>query len=140
MLELGIHKGYSLEMWSKIFPQANIYGLDIDHSLIDPYANLNQKNINILPQASQTDSNILNFIPNMDLIIDDASHQPNLTINSWEIYKNKLNKNGLYIIEDVPSSIFDETIFPKLFKDNFKLIDLRPIKGRDDDVILYYEN
>ena len=140
MLELGIHKGYSLEMWSKIFPQANIYGLDIDHSLIDPYANLNQKNINILPQASQTDSNILNFIPNMDLIIDDASHQPNLTINSWEIYKNKLNKNGLYIIEDVPSSIFDETIFPKLFKDNFKLIDLRPIKGRDDDIILYYEN
>jgi fibrillarin-like rRNA methylase len=140
MLELGIHKGYSLEMWAKIFPQANIYGLDFDHSLIDPYANLNQKNIKILPQASQTDPSILNFIPNMDLIIDDASHEPNLTIKSWEIYRNKLNKNGLYIIEDVPSSIFDEAIFPKLFKDNFKLIDLRSIKGRDDDIILYYEN
>jgi len=140
MFEIGIHKGYSLEMWTKIFPQADIYGLDIDHSLIDPYANLNQKNITILPQASQIDTNILNLIPNMDLIIDDASHRPDLTMRSWEIFKHKLNKNGLYIIEDVPDTIFNEQVFPKSFKDNFKLIDLRSVKNRSDDIILYYEN
>lgn len=140
MLELGIHKGYSLEMWAKIFPQAEIYGLDFDHNLIDPYANLKQSNIHILPQASQDDSRILDVIPDMDLIIDDASHRPDLTIRSWELYKNKLNKNGLYIIEDVPESIFDDRVFPKSFKDLFKLVDLRSVKGRSDDIILYYEN
>ena len=140
MLELGIHKGYSIEMWSKIFPQAQIYGLDIDHSIIDPFVNLQSNNIHILPEISQNNSKILNLIPDMDLIIDDASHIPDLTIQSWNLLKNKLKKHGMYIIEDVPSSIFDDSIFPKQFKNSFKIIDLRKEKGRDDDIVLVYEN
>jgi len=140
MLELGIHKGYSLEMWSKIFPKAHIYGIDIDHSILDPFVNLTSSNIHILPEISQNNPKILDLIPEMDLIIDDASHQPNLTIESWEILKPKLKNGGMYIIEDVPPSIFNENIFPKSFKDNFKLIDLRKEKNRHDDIILYYEN
>jgi hypothetical protein len=140
MLELGIHKGYSLEMWSKIFPKAQIYGLDIDHNIIDEFVNLNFPNIHILPEISQNDIKILDLIPDMDLIIDDASHRPDLTIQSWEILNPKLKHGGIYIIEDVPPSIFDDHVFPKSFKDNFKLIDLRKEKNRDDDIILYYEN
>ena len=34
MLEIGIQNGNSLNMWLELFPNAHIYGMDIDLSLI----------------------------------------------------------------------------------------------------------
>ena len=34
LLEIGVSWGYSLEMWAKIFPKGQIYGVDKDHQRI----------------------------------------------------------------------------------------------------------
>lgn len=136
ILELGIHKGYSLKMWAEIFPKAHIYGLDYDHSLIDyPYIEF-ESSITILPQASQDDPSIKHIIPNMDIIIDDASHIPELTMRSWSIYNDKLNPDGIYIIEDVSEGLLSR--FSQDFIRLFDMIDLRDKKNRDDDMVLIH--
>lgn len=44
---------------------------------------------------------ISNQVGNLDLVIDDGSHMPNYQISNFEIFFEKLNDGGVYIIEDL---------------------------------------
>jgi len=73
-----------------------------------------------------------------DIIIDDGSHQLDHQLKSFNLLKHKMNKDGIYIIEDV-DNLDSVTPFFKELHDNIEIIDLRKQKQRYDDVLITYK-
>jgi demethylmacrocin O-methyltransferase len=108
ILEIGLSidgsNGNSLNSWRIIYPDANVYGIDNQqHKLI----NDNEKIKCLLADQSSLDDleNVRKALKNVpfDVIIDDASHQYQLTINTFEKLFSLLGEGGVYFIEDVSS-------------------------------------
>ena len=105
-LEIGILEGYSLAVHSDYFPNAELYGYDID---IEPYnKNLEYlKSIGCFTNNNVKDIKKINSIKKVDLkirfdiILDDGDHNPCAQVKTFENYYPYLNDNGIYIIEDV---------------------------------------
>ena len=108
LLEIGIHEGSSMKSWSKIYPGANIFGVDINPNsmIIGPNSNIRT---DIVDQGSP--AQLLQYVEDrgvkFDVIIDDGSHIFNLSKISIESLFNHLNDNGAYIVEDI-SSVYAE--------------------------------
>lgn len=136
MLEVGTWRGHSMVIWSELFPDGKIYGSDIDYSPleIDPKE---YDNMIIISEGSQDDPNTFKGLPKFDFIIDDASHQKDLTVKTFEILKSYLKKGGTYVIEDV-NDWSEGGSYPEDFLSNFERIALRYNKGRADDVVLIH--
>lgn len=99
--------GASLRAWRDFFPQATIFGLDIEKEVLFNEDRINcfytdQSNKNSL---TQTIKEIRNYKNNenlfFDLIIDDGSHNPEHIITTFETLKEYVRPNGFYVIEDV---------------------------------------
>jgi len=102
LLELGVHKGGSLQLWRDYFPRGTIVGIDIE----PPKDFMPGERIQVL-QGSQADTVFLSEVANkvapegFDIIIDDASHIGALTKTTfWYLFENHLKLGGLYAIED----------------------------------------
>jgi len=132
ILEVGVAKGGGLIILSQLFPESNIYGVDRSYKELELQEEY--RNLKMLPESDQTNPNLVNQLPNLDLVIEDASHDYYKSMETFNIIKSKLNENAIYIIED---------IFPEYrsFYDNderFKIYDLTHIKNRSDDVAAVY--
>ena len=98
VLEIGVLKGASLRMWRDYFPNAQIWGLDID-----PKAELTENRIHFV-LGNQTDpSTIAQIAPGQefDLIVDDGSHLIEHMLSSHKLLWPRLKPGGLYVIEDL---------------------------------------
>lgn len=104
VLEIGIHTGASLRMWEAYFPQARIYGIDIN-PIPWPLAGRI-----VVGFADQSDPKKLravadSFGPPFDLIVDDGGHtmpQQQITLGTlWPL----LAPGGIYILEDLHTSL-----------------------------------
>lgn len=102
LLEIGIHKGGSLQLWRDYFPQGTIVGIDIKL----PKDFRDGERI-FLFKGSQGDENFLSqtairIAPDgFNIIIDDASHIGELTkISFWHLFDHHLKPGGYYVIED----------------------------------------
>jgi hypothetical protein len=108
ILEIGVARGSSLKVWSSIFKNSNIYGIDINKQCVNLCSDF--KNIKICIGNINDNDILTKYFPNInfDIIIDDGSHLPNDIINSFnKLFYNKLNNNGIYIIEDCGPSYSD---------------------------------
>jgi hypothetical protein len=120
LLELGIggpglsggasRHGASLFMWEEFFPLAQIYGADIDPSLLIERGHIRSYMVDV------TDSHSLNRLGHLvggqlDVIIDDAVHLPEPQTLACQTLLPFLAPGGVYIIEDVancpPREIID---------------------------------
>jgi hypothetical protein len=104
MLEIGVFKGGSLELWRKYFGSAaTIFGVDIDPACAEYVCAPNQVRI-----GSQADPDFLNaVIVEMgppDIILDDGSHVGRHQEISFRTLFPSLKYGGLYIIEDLHTS------------------------------------
>jgi len=93
--------GASLLMWKDYFPNANIYGADIDRSILFSEDRLKTYFID----QTKTDS-IVDFWHTVgetefDLIIDDGLHSPNANIATLDFGLQIIKKNGWVIVEDI---------------------------------------
>lgn len=112
ILEIGIggyanpwDGGHSLRMWKSYFPKATIYGLDIyDKS---PH---NEHRIKTY-KGNEIDEALLRQIVEdsggLDIIIDDGSHFNDHVIKTFQILFPLMNKNGIYVIEDLQTSYWE---------------------------------
>ncbi len=110
LLEVGIQNGGSLEIWSKYFPLAiKIVGCDINPDC----AKLQYEDNRIALVVSDintdaTEKQILEHSPLFDLIIDDGSHSSGDIIRMFARYFKHLKDNGLYVVEDLHCSYWQE--------------------------------
>jgi hypothetical protein len=106
MGELGV-PGASLRMWKEYFPKANIYGADIDERILFEEDRI--KTFYVDQLDPEVIAKMWSLMPqSFDLIIDDGLHRPDANITMLENSFHKLNKNGMYIIEDVSRYYFPE--------------------------------
>jgi hypothetical protein len=121
LLEIGLGMGSSLKMWREYLPNARLYcveefgdenkikwggakGSDIDRLII-------------YPGSSDAENTWVPVPDNLDVIIDDGSHEPVIQIKSFALGFPHLRSGGLYFIEDTHSSIQ-----PVFYKDRHCLL------------------
>lgn len=145
VLEIGINVGGgSIKLWHDYFQNANIYGLDIIN-INDIWDGIkNNERIHLLTSVDAYDSNFFNetlFNQNkrFDMILDDGPH----TLESMKVfvalYSQLLTEDGILILEDIQDISWVEKIkecIPDNLKSCVDVYDLRPNKGRYDDIVL----
>lgn len=121
ILELGILDGKSLLTLRDYFVNSNIYGIDIENKSIKDYGTRIKTYL-----CSQVDKEKLNMLfkdINFDIIIDDGSHMTMHQLKSLGILFKKLNSKGLYICEDIHTSLnrnyINSTTIPLNIFENF---------------------
>lgn len=104
LLEIGISMGGSLEVWRDYFgAEATIAGIDIDERCRDRVDAPNKAFIGSQAEPSFL-RNVVDQIGTPDIIIDDGSHVAAHQRTSFDTLFPLLDKNGVYVIEDVHTS------------------------------------
>jgi hypothetical protein len=110
ILEIGIQNGGSLECELEYFKQAkNIIGCDINKECAN--LNFNSDIIRVVigdANSSDTKTKILAECDAYDIIIDDGSHTSSDIIKSFVHYYPYLKVGGVYIVEDLHCSYWQE--------------------------------
>lgn len=107
ILEIGVFKGGSLQMWKDYFHTSDnrvkVYGIDIDPEC----KALEEENIEIFI-GSQEDRKFLQKVKErvgkVDILIDDGGHTMNQQIISFEELFDIVDDNGIYLCEDLHTS------------------------------------
>jgi len=99
-LELGVYYGNGIITLREYLPDAELIGIDLSLECCNrPINNCS------LYQSSQTDTTRLNQILSnhnpLDLVIDDASHEVDKSIETFNIIFPYVSSQGIYIIEDL---------------------------------------
>jgi len=144
----GYKTGNSLKCWKEYFLNAQIFGIDIYE-----HKELNDDRIKTYV-ADQNDAkclfNLMNYINcDLDIIIDDGSHDGEHQAFTFMVLHKFLSKGGIYCIEDIQpqyiNNFADLSIFPEKFRcyilNNFKVefYDSRKLHNRADDVIISFK-
>lgn len=104
IVEFGVSQGGSLQMWKQYFgSNAKIIGIDIN-----PHCKqLEEEQIEIYI-GDQEDRNFLKSlaekIPRIDILIEDGGHTMMQQINTYEELFPYVDKNGVYLCEDIHTS------------------------------------
>ena len=128
----------SLRGWRKYFLNSEIFGADIDQSILNDEYRIKTFYVDMLKK--ETIKTMWKKIQkNMDIIIDDGMHSFNANIIFFENSINFLNNNGFYIIEDInrkPSNI--KKYFKYFSKKNFfwQIVDIKNPKNVRNNCLL----
>jgi hypothetical protein len=99
VFELGIFMGNSLRMWRDYFPNATIYGADVDPATIFTEHRIVTKCFDerdVVPGSP-----LLADWPQFDIMIDDALHTHADNVKFFYSARHKLKSGGIYVIEDL---------------------------------------
>ncbi|MFT5858027.1 MAG: SAM-dependent methyltransferase [Flavobacteriaceae bacterium] len=112
--EIGIFNGASHKMWKCYFPNAEVYGIDIKEK---PWVEKLGIHTSIANQGKRSDlqSFVEEFGSSFDVILDDGSHIVRHQQVSFAFLFRHLKPGGLYIIEDVHTSL------PEFYSDDFEV-------------------
>lgn len=110
ILEIGVQNGGSAEIWVKYFSNIKQYvGCDINKKCSElKFDNHKIKVIIGNANKEKTKKEILKECPEFDIIIDDGSHESGDIIKNFVNYFPCLSINGVYIIEDLHCSYWQE--------------------------------
>ena len=150
ILEIGIgepkqnkENGGSIKLWFDYFPNSTIYGLDIlsIDRVMDELLNNDRIILHTSKDAYNEDFFIANFLYKnikCDFMLDDGPHTLESMKQFIKLYSQIMTDDGILIIEDVQSwdwidILKNET--PEHLKQFIKVYDLRPNKGRYDDIV-----
>ena len=106
ILELGVKRGESLRLWEEFFPEADIYGVDINEKWSRSASPRSRVFI-----GDQADESLLHKVSEaagfqFDLIVDDGSHLSDHQVASlrylWQFLKPP---HGIYAIEDLNAAV-----------------------------------
>ncbi|MER8922447.1 class I SAM-dependent methyltransferase [Mesorhizobium sp. M0802] len=108
VVEVGVYKGGSLEMWRAYFGEgARIVGIDID-----PACKAHESGGVEVFVGSQDDAQLLDRIVekygSIDIVIDDGSHMMDHVIATFEHLYHHVQPNGVYLVEDTHTSYWED--------------------------------
>jgi hypothetical protein len=105
MLEIGVGRGGSLQMWREYLPDATIVGLDIDPAAARHEEPKRRIHVRI---GDQTDTSFLQGVVDefgpFDTVLDDGGHNSTQMIGSFQYLFPRLKPGGVYVVEDVCAS------------------------------------
>lgn len=101
VIEIGVQTDRSIRMWEDFFPNATIYGVDID-SKCKQFEGGRRK----ILIGDQSDSDFCHQViqetsGEIDIIIDDGSHRVEHQLKSFSLLFPAMTDHGIYVIEDV---------------------------------------
>lgn len=135
--EIGTAEGASLFMWRDYFPNATIYGGEIDQKRVDLMKNQDRIQVFKCDQFNKQD--IKNLIDktgsDIDLFIDDGSHHPTHQLFTCTWIMPLLNKEAIYVIEDV-DDVSADNIFGHLIACGYSVQMVRVGLRHDDRLII----
>ena len=101
LLEVGIDRGSSLQLWLEYFPRATIYGMDRSTESEGERFRVYQGD-----QSRREDlRKVLALIDgSLDIVIDDGSHVPAHQLLTFSEFFPRVSAGGIYIIEDIETS------------------------------------
>ncbi len=149
-LEIGIMTGHSLRMWEEYFHVAGarpwtgergVHGVDLCDRPHGGIADLRPMiaegthRINLLDATDEW--KVFDHFGGctFDVIIEDAGHSLEQQLLLYSVWKKYLAPDGLYVIEDVDRLDEVRGSFERI---GGKIIDLRGVKGRFDDVLVVF--
>jgi 23S rRNA U2552 (ribose-2'-O)-methylase RlmE/FtsJ len=106
--EIGVFEGGSLQMWRQYFgPHATIVGIDINKDCKQH----EEDNIHVCI-GNQSDhvfleEVLMKFGP-PDIVLDDGSHKMSDIKATFSFLYDKLQKNGIYLVEDLHTAYWEE--------------------------------
>ena len=108
IIEIGVSKGGSLQMWERYLgPMATVIGIDIDSSC----KKHEEGNIHVRI-GDQSDKEFLKNIVDEfgipDIVVDDGSHFMKDVLASFNYLYPILSKNGVYLVEDMHTAYWSE--------------------------------
>jgi trans-aconitate methyltransferase len=101
VFELGIFMGNSLRMWRDYFPNATIYGADIDAAACASASGPRIVTRCFDERDVVPGSPLLADWPLFDIMIDDAIHAHADNVKFFYSARHKLKPGGIYVIEDL---------------------------------------
>jgi hypothetical protein len=110
VLEIGIFRGSSIQMWREYFPNAVIHGFDVLHYSVQVPDRV------CLHQGDQTSRESLRQLldatgSDFDLVIDDGGHTMEQQQVSLGFLFPHVRPGGMYIVEDLHSSFMSEIFY-----------------------------
>jgi hypothetical protein len=118
ILELGVFRGGSLQMWRDYFAGGPVVGLDLDAVEVPDTSGRIKTYV-----GSQDDPDILDRIraecapDGFDLMIDDCAHVGRLARASfWHLYPRHLRPGGIYVVEDWGTGYWDSWLDGRHFE------------------------
>jgi cephalosporin hydroxylase len=139
IVEIGVLSGGSCAAFSDFFHNAKVYGIDISFDHLK-HGKENEKIKYILTDGTSPECLHKLNLNEIDLVLDDGSHDPYHQVHTARLFVPLISKNGLFICEDINSKNID--FIRKEFQNianenNMKLdwYDLRNIKNRFDDIV-----
>lgn len=110
LLEIGIQNGGSLEIWAEYFQSARrLVGCDIDEKCGELV--YDDERIHVIvgdANSLKTYEHVKEISRSFDIIIDDGSHRSSDIINSFIRYFPLLKDGGIYVVEDLHCSYWQE--------------------------------
>mgnify|MGYP003642165355 CR=1 FL=1 len=109
ILEIGVSKGGSLEMWNYYFDnKCKIYGVDVDPECKKLEQYFDNVTIFIGDQGSPDFwKKFKQDVPRLDILIDDGGHTMQQQITTYEQMYSHVQDDGVYLCEDVHTSYFN---------------------------------
>ena len=109
VLEIGVWRGGSIQMWKDYFPNALITGIDSEVYAVEPWKNTERIRVYL---GRQEDIKFLEeqIIPGgpYDLIIDDGGHfSPHMKVSLLYLWKH-VKPGGFYVVEDLGTSYWTQ--------------------------------
>ena len=106
LLEIGVFRGGSLQMWRKYFgDSATIFGIDTDPACASYDGQAAQVRI-----GSQDDPDFLRRVVDemggVDIVLDDGSHQTKHQVESFKCLFPRMSQGGVYMVEDLHTSFW----------------------------------
>jgi 23S rRNA U2552 (ribose-2'-O)-methylase RlmE/FtsJ len=108
MIEFDVANGGSINMWKSVFGKnSKIIGVDIN-----PKAKIiENKNVNVFIGDQENREflrKMMSVVGNVDIVIEDGDHEMNQQINTFEEVFPYVKNNGVFLIEDLHTSYFDD--------------------------------
>ena len=144
LIEFGCQEGNSMRMWEQYFPNAEIYGVDLDDD-----AKQHEKGRVHIVIGDATSPETLAALKAQTgrsafIILDDASHAWSDQRRSFELFWGMVTPGGFYVIEDLecgtlgaypayPPKILDSQPFSEYMHDRSKILRWAPDRRPEEN-------
>lgn len=136
LLEIGVRSGASLALWANYFPDIEIYGFDIEaigspHGPVQEY--LDYPCIKYFQKDAYSYESASLVTGKFTILIDDGPHSLKSQMLFLSLYLDKLDINGILIIEDILRPYRDSLALirslPKGGKYTFEIYNFEKLKS-----------